>query len=111
MIEDIDAEKLSMWIEKKKQIVLLDVREDYEFEQVHIEGSLNFPLSKWQCAEDIYESLPKEKVVVIVCKVGGRSFQAAHRLSTCTSEKVYNLKGGLIAWFEHNNNHLIKREG
>lgn len=102
MVKDITPQELREWLDTQVSVTLLDVREDHEFAEAHIEGSMHAPLSCWSCVDDIYETLPQGVPIVMICRAGSRSFQAAHRLSTCADEQIYNLKGGLIAWFKDN---------
>lgn len=43
-------------------------------------------------------SLPKDKPVLLVCAVGGRSYVAAQFMSRQGFQEVYNLSGGISAW-------------
>lgn len=54
--------------------VLLDVREDYEYEYNHVEGSIHIPLG--QLRKSI-KNLDKEKSYIILCAVGVRAYNAA----------------------------------
>jgi rhodanese-related sulfurtransferase len=73
---------------------VLDVREDYEWDAGHIEGSVHIPLM--QVPGRITE-LPPDQQVLVVCKVGARSAQATAYLQAQGIEAV-NLAGGLVAW-------------
>lgn len=43
-------------------------------------------------------SLPKDKPILLVCAVGGRSYVAAQFMSRQGFQEVYNLSGGISAW-------------
>ena len=43
-------------------------------------------------------NLPKDKTVVLVSRIGRRSALAIHILKDLGYEKIYNLKGGMLAW-------------
>lgn len=44
--------------------------------------------------------LPKDKPILLVCAVGGRSYVAAQVMSRQGFQEVYNLSGGIKAWVE-----------
>ncbi len=76
-------------------IVLVDVREPYEYDAGHIPGSVNLPLSTF----DI-DALPFEdgKTLVLSCQAGRRSQQA---MDYCRAQGVdvsYHLVGGFGGW-------------
>ena len=72
---------------------MLDVREDFEWEAGHIEGSLHIPMM--QLLERLGE-LPDGQTLV-VCKVGSRSAQVTGYLAQ-QGYDVVNLAGGLWDW-------------
>ena len=53
---------------------LIDVREDYEFDEISIPGSLNLPLSAFQNHIETIKNLQGEKI--IYCRSGMRSSNA-----------------------------------
>jgi rhodanese-related sulfurtransferase len=73
---------------------LLDVREDDEWADGRSELAVHIPLSD---LPDHLEDLPRDRVVVCVCRSGSRSQRAAHFISENGFESV-NLDGGMIAW-------------
>lgn len=74
---------------------LLDVRQPGEYEGKHLPGAKLIPLPQ---LADAYESLDKEKPVVVYCAVGGRSRVAAQLLAGRGFKAVYNASGGIKAW-------------
>ena len=75
--------------------VLLDVREDWEFEECRIEGSVHIPLA--QLARG-YEDLDPERETIVICHHGIRSVQAAQFLAQKGFTNVMHLAGGVDAW-------------
>lgn len=71
----------------------LDVREPEEWQAGHIEGAAHIPLS--ELPGRIGELPPGD--LVLVCKVGGRSAQAAMYLGQ-QGYGVVNLAGGMLDW-------------
>jgi rhodanese-related sulfurtransferase len=74
--------------------VVLDVREDDEWESGHIAGSTHVPLSELMARVD---EVPATDPLVVVCRVGARSAQVAAWLRGQGRDAV-NLAGGLDAW-------------
>lgn len=76
--------------------VVLDVREDDEWQCGHIEGALHIPLTQLM---ERYGEVPADVDVVVVCRTGGRSYRAVQWLNQNGFEAV-NLLGGMAAWDE-----------
>ena len=74
---------------------LLDVREDDEWQAGHIPGAAHIPMSGLLAR---LADVPKDRDVVIVCKVGGRSAQVTAYLRQQGWERVANLDGGVVEW-------------
>ncbi|MDV6376119.1 rhodanese-like domain-containing protein [Deinococcus arenicola] len=77
--------------------VLVDVREQYEYDEVHAEGAMLLPLSE---LESRFAELPKDKELVMICRSGARSAKAGEYLMQNGYENVVNLGGGTVAWAE-----------
>ncbi|MFI5086320.1 MAG: rhodanese-like domain-containing protein [Actinomycetales bacterium] len=75
---------------------ILDVREDYEWEEGHIDGALHIPLG--QLPERLDELDPDEDLH-IVCRSGGRSFRATQWLND-NGYTAVNVNGGMGAWLD-----------
>ncbi len=60
---------------KDENYVLIDVREDYEFREGHIPGAVNIPLGNITTVD-----YSKEKTLIVYCRSGNRSNQAAIKL-------------------------------
>ncbi len=74
---------------------LIDVRESREYKRGHITHAQTQPLSK--IMEDPF-IVPINRPVVLVCRGGRRSIQAARLLRSRGYQNVSVLKGGMIAW-------------
>lgn len=74
--------------------LLLDVREQYEWNQVHIDSARHVPMNRVPAA---VASLPKEQPIVVFCAHGGRSFGVAHYLREQGFD-AYNMTGGITQW-------------
>jgi rhodanese-related sulfurtransferase len=75
-------------------LLVLDVREDDEWQAGHVAGSLHIPLMELGAR---YAELPDADQTLVVCRVGSRSAYAAGFLVQQGVDAV-NLEGGLVAW-------------
>jgi len=91
----IKAEDLQHFLQNKKSPILLDVREQKEYDAGHIDGARLLPLNT--LPERLAE-LPKEKAIVVYCKSGRRSAQAAAFLRASGYKNVASLSGGFQEW-------------
>lgn len=77
-------------------LVILDVREQYEYEAEHIPGSVLIPLN--QLYSGGYKELDQDTPILVVCRSGRRSAQASEFLVKQGFSSVYNLLGGILEW-------------
>jgi rhodanese-related sulfurtransferase len=73
---------------------LLDVRTPEEFAGGYIDGAVNISLQE---LADRLNDVPKDQPVVLYCRSGNRSAQAADLLREAGYTQVYDL-GGVIQW-------------
>ncbi|MDE2059008.1 MAG: hypothetical protein KGL31_11285 [candidate division NC10 bacterium] len=79
------------------ELMLIDVRESFEWELGYIEGSLHIPLGEiWQHAR----SLDPRKEIILICQEGLRSSTAASILLHHHFPRIGNVPGGLGNWFK-----------
>lgn len=85
--------------------LLLDIREHYEFEALHIAGSINVPrgILESACDWDYDDTVPalaggREREIVLICRSGNRSVLAAHTLQQMGFANVVSLKTGVRGW-------------
>ena len=84
----------------KNGVLVIDVREQNEYDQARIENSVLVPLSKVS-AEKINEINPQNKTILIHCHSGKRSKVAANIiLSQGYSGEILELDEGIKAWTE-----------
>lgn len=85
---------------KTNTIQLLDVRTPQEYAEGHIDGALNINVQSNDFKESAQRELSKDSTVLVYCRSGRRSLNAAEIL-TNLGYKVVNLKGGIIEWEEN----------
>ena len=84
----------------KNGVLVIDVREQNEYDQAHIENSVLVPLSTVS-AEKINEINPQNKTILIHCHAGKRSKVAANIiLSQGYAGEILELDEGISAWIE-----------
>lgn len=90
---NIDAKTVD-GLRNNPDVVLIDVREDYEYAAGHIPEATLIPLG--QLSSRLNE-IPKDKTVVAVCRSGNRSSQATELLRQAGYD-AHNMQGGMISW-------------
>jgi len=104
-MKEVTVQELKEMKDNQVDFQLIDVREEYEYDLVNIDGIL-WPLST--IAEHVSE-IAKDKKVIIHCKVGGRSGAAVRLLEEEFGfENLYNLKGGILAYINEIDPSLTK---
>jgi phage shock protein E len=71
--DSLDTVKESV---KSGKAVIVDVREQSEWDDAHVKGAIHVPKSKLEVATEIealLKKLPKDKVIYTHCKAGGRA--------------------------------------
>jgi len=115
LIEDIlpDIQELFPWdleekIKVNSKITLVDIREPYEFDVMHMENSINVPRGVLESACDwgYEETVPelaccRKKEVILICRSGNRSALAAYTMQLMGFETVSSLKTGLAGWNDY----------
>ncbi len=93
---DITVDELKERMAKGEKINLIDVREQYEFDEFNLGGRL-ISLGALPSSLEQLENLKNEEVIVH-CKSGGRSGNAKQFLSQHGFTNVRNLLGGVMEW-------------
>ena len=84
-----------MYAEQKA--VIVDVRDDSEWNEQHIPGAIHIPLAQLNGRISELKQY-KDTPVITQCKAGGRSAKALEVLKSVGFTKVYNMDGGIMAW-------------
>ena len=101
-------------VDKVRQLVedgayIIDVRERMEYENGHINGAINIPLSELR---DRVNEIPKDKTVYLHCRTGQRSYNAALALQNLGFDNVVNITGSYLAlsYYEYYNDKAKNRQ-
>ena len=99
-IVEISEDELREMMAKKKDLQILDVREDWERMQSRIDPSLHQPLGTLVNSVPVspLDCLIPEKEVVVYCKAGVRSRMACEALQSIGFNHLFNLTPGMDGW-------------
>jgi len=93
--QSISAEAAQAMLEEGG-VTLVDVRTQAEYESAHIPGAILIPNETISDTQP--EALPdKDAVILVYCRSGRRSAEAAGKLATLGYTNIYDL-GGIIDW-------------
>lgn len=84
-------------IKEREDVFVIDVREQWEYDEKHIPGVTLIPLGT---IPDNMSLIPADKTVILTCRSGNRSGQAVDFLRAQGFTNVHNMEGGIIAWEE-----------
>ncbi len=82
-------------LQERDDVVLIDVREQSEYDEAHIPGITLIPMSEFQSRVD---EVPTDKTVVLTCRSGNRSGQVYDYLNQLGYDNIHNMEGGILAW-------------
>lgn len=82
-------------MDSRNDLLVIDVRTPAEMKYGKIEGSKL--ISFWSVMRGEHD-LPKNKAIILVCAVGGRSYAAGQVLAKSGYKEIYNLSGGIESW-------------
>ena len=94
-MKELSANELKDLMSTMKDLVLIDVREDWEVKVANIDNSLHIPISDIQHRMDDFEA---NQPLAFICHHGIRSRTVALYLEQKGVTNLYNLTGGLEKW-------------
>jgi len=83
--------------------ILLDAREDDEFEVSHLPGAIHTGFDHFSLAATTQKLPSKQTPIVIYCSIGVRSECIGEQLLKTGYSNVYNLLGGIFSWYNAGN--------
>lgn len=98
-MQNITAEEVKERLDKGEKLNLVDVREPHEHAEFNIGGVL-LPLGKIQNMQTEELDNLKDQEVIVYCRSGNRSGQAAMILDMMGFQNTKNLTGGMLKWQE-----------
>lgn len=94
----ITAHQLREMIAGKKEVILVDIRLPWEYEEGHIPGSISIPF--FEITHAVKRGLLLNKPVVLYCRAGVKSIRTRNVLRAMGVKDVVDLAGGIFAWDE-----------
>ncbi len=98
---DISPQQAVLLMSHEPDTVVVDVREDSEYQSGHIKDSIHIPLSKLKSRVSELDKY-KDKNIIVSCRSGSRSGRACGVMKKNGFDKVHNLRGGVLAWENDN---------
>ncbi len=98
---DVSPQQAVQLMSHENGSLVLDVREDSEYQTGHIKDSIHIPMGSLASRVGELEKY-KTKNVILGCRSGSRSGRACSILKKNGFEKIYNLRGGVLAWENDN---------
>ena len=100
-IGEYDVHEVKTMQEESKDFYLVDVREDREWVEGHIRGSIH--LGKGIIERDIGRTIEdKSKLIVLYCQGGFRSALAGESIKKMGYTNVFSMSGGFSDWANNN---------
>jgi rhodanese-related sulfurtransferase len=91
---EVDVETVAA-IKDYDDVYLLDVREQWEYDEGHIPGVTLLPMGE---VPGQLNEIPTDKEVIVTCRSGNRSGQVTEFLRQNGFDNVHNMEGGFLAW-------------
>lgn len=82
-------------IKDRDDVIVLDVREPFEYEAGHIPGVTLIPMGE---VPQRLSEIPTDKTVIVTCRTGNRSAQVTDYLRQQGYDNVHNMNGGIVDW-------------
>jgi rhodanese-related sulfurtransferase len=96
--QELDVEPVEAWRRvNEENAVILDVREPEELAQIGVPSALHIPLGDLIARSG---EVPSDRDVMVICHVGQRSALATEYLRQAGMPRVWNVRGGIIAWWK-----------
>lgn len=95
----VSPREFKQWLDEKRDIVVLDTRNDYEIEFGTFENAINLHLKDFGEFPEKAKSVTKNKPIVMFCTGGVRCEKAAIQMMNDGYDEVYQLDGGILNYF------------
>ncbi|MFN7095217.1 MAG: rhodanese-like domain-containing protein, partial [Burkholderiales bacterium] len=96
-VKEVDIDYVKTKLDTQENLVLIDVREDHEWQQGHIPTAMH--LARGIIERDIETVIPeKDAQIVLYCGGGFRSILSAYSLQKMGYSNIYSMEGGIRDW-------------
>ncbi len=96
---DISPKELKQWLDEKRDITLVDTRNDYEIEYGTFKNAQNLHLEDFGEFPAVVNQVSRDKPIVMFCTGGIRCEKAAWVMLNAGYTNVYQLRGGILNYF------------
>jgi len=103
-VEELSA-KLQGGIQNGEKVTLIDVREQFEWDIARIPGAKLIPLGDLHSR---MSELDSADTIYLQCKSGVRSANALRELQKAGFSKLFNVRGGILAWADRIDTSMAK---
>ena len=91
---EIEPARVADWLAREPTLQVIDVREPYEWEAGHVEGTRHIALAE---LSGLASTFQHDRPVIFYCRLGSRSDMAAQAFRASGYE-AYSMRGGLVRW-------------
>lgn len=95
----LTPEELKQWLDEKRDITLLDTRNDFEIGYGTFQSAVNLHLNNFGELPSAINQLSPDKPLVMFCTGGIRCEKAALYLMNHGFSEIYQLDGGILGYF------------
>jgi rhodanese-related sulfurtransferase len=93
---EVEPEQVDRWLREQSDVQVIDVREPYEREAGHMQGTRHIELERLASQAS---TIDRGRPVVFYCRLGARSAMAAQAFRA-SGYDAYSMRGGLSQWVE-----------
>lgn len=94
--ENIDGKQTEKLLNSDKDVLIIDVRSEYEYEKGHLLNAINLPYDDDDFKSELNEIIDyKDKIILVYCRSGNRSEKAAVKLVDNGFKNVKNVTDGV----------------
>jgi glyoxylase-like metal-dependent hydrolase (beta-lactamase superfamily II)/rhodanese-related sulfurtransferase len=94
-VPQLSVYELAGWLEEGREVVVIDVREPFEWHEGHIDGAVHLPMLE---AANRLGEVPRDRPKAVHCAAGLRSSTVISALKRHGIHGWYNVSGGMTAW-------------
>jgi len=95
----ISPQELKQWLDEKRDIMILDTRNDFEVRFGTFENAINLEMASFGEFPEAAKQLSQDKPIVMFCTGGIRCEKAGVQLLNAGFPEVYQLEGGILNYF------------
>lgn len=99
-VTEVNSKQVNEMLQKKKNLVVLDVRTSGEFNEGHIKGAKNIDILQPDAFSKI-DKLDHSATYVVHCRTNRRSSKAVEYMKSHGFKNIYQMMDGSTGWAEN----------